>query len=156
MTLAQVLEDKGERIARFIGDIDAGTNKWHRIVLGELAEDASKRLANQLGLVIASPLQVLIKDTVAHARNRRHALDMDDWRKYPELLEFFDAADFGRPSLNPDLTRVILRRKQGNNRWQGGVVDLALRGKEPRMLSVTYFIGNDKEIERWWIENKKP
>ncbi len=156
MTPSQLLTNKGARIASFISDIESGINKWHRILLGELPEPASKKLSAILGLNLSSPLQVLIKDTVAHARNRGHALTLDDWRKYPELLEFFDGAEYGRASMNPDLTRIILRRNLEPNRWQGGVVDLALKGKEPKMLSVTYFIGNDKEIERWWSENKKP
>ena len=75
---------------------------------------------------------------------------------YPKLLDLFDEAAYGRAAKNPDLTRVILRKKTMDNCWQGGVVDLALNGKQPKMLSVTYFKGNDQEINDWWQRNKKP
>lgn len=156
MSFSQITEHKGKRILQFINDIDSGKNKWHKIILGELSPSATTKIASSLGLVLAKPLQIFIKDTVLHARNRKHTLTNSDWMQYPELLELFDDVGYGKPALNPDLLRVVLKRKLSANRWQGGVADLALKGKEPRILSVTYFIGNDKEIEAWWQQNKKP
>ncbi|WAC72062.1 PLxRFG domain-containing protein [Roseateles sp. SL47] len=151
----QELDKRSNEVVEFVKAVTSGAEHSPRLILGELSQDATDKIAKAAGVSADGAVEVVLADSVIHSTKRHPDLTTEDWAKLPTLTNGFDDVALGEKARNPALTRVIMRMKDGKGNY-GGVFELTGGGRRmARKLNlVSFFSGTDAQIAAWWHKGK--